>query len=193
MAGDLLRVDPGRRVIAAVPLVPITSAAPGAGPLVVRVALAKDEAVVWRDEIRPNSKSVPDLREVLEKSEEWLVGIDDQTLGRDRGVRVGVVGHWGRDTMLVREIAFLFRLPSDGNALRLVWSGLGNTRESHSEYCLIEGIATFQLVDGSTLERQMRITPNINRETRLPRARARALEKKCVAKEQSPQRFTLSP
>jgi len=185
------RIEGGRRVIAAVPLAPLTKSAPGAGPLVVRLALAKDEAVVWRDEIRPDGSGAPDLREVLDKSEEWLVGIDDQTLGQDRGVRVGVVGHWGKDSMFVREIALLFRLPSDGAPMRLVWSGLGNTRESRFDYCVIEGIATFQLADDRTLERQIRSRPNINRETRLPRARARALEKKCVAKEQPPQRFTI--
>jgi hypothetical protein len=91
------------------------------------------------------------------------------------------------------ELALLFRLPTDGGALRLVWSGLGNTRESRLEYCLIEGIATFQLVDDKTLERQIRITSNVNRETKLPRARARELEKKCVATPQDPQRFAITP
>jgi hypothetical protein len=57
------------------------------------------------------------------------------------------------------------------------------------EYCLIEGIATFQLVDDKNLERQIRLTPTINRDIKLPRAKARDLEKKCVAPPQEPRRF----
>jgi hypothetical protein len=163
-----------------------------AAPLVVRLGLIKDQAVLWRGELRPEGKESSELRELLDKSDEWLVGIDDQTLGRARGVRVGVVGHWGGEMMSVRELALLFSLPSDGGAMRLVWSGLGNTRESRLEYCLIEGIATFQLVDDKTLERQMHVTSNVNREIKVPRARARELEKKCVAKPQDPQRFPVS-
>ncbi len=199
------RVADGRQVIAAVPLAPLMPAAealkphrklarpaPEQPPLVIRLALAQDAAILWRGELRPDAKTSPELREVLERSEEWLVGIEDQTLGRDRGVRVGVVGHWGDEAMSVREIALLFRLPTDGGALRLVWSGLGNTRESRLEYCRIEGIASFQLVDDKTLERQMRVTANINRETKLARAKARELEKKCTAEPQDPHRFPVS-
>jgi hypothetical protein len=199
------RLDDGRQILAAVPMTPIVPAkavprkdADGkqspAGPLVVRVALAKDGAVAWRGEVRPDAKTTPELREVLEKSDEWLVAIEDVTLGHERGVRVGVVGHWGDDTMSVREIALLYRLPTSAGPLRLVWSGLGNTRESRLDYCLIEGIATFQMVDDKTLERQMRLTPTINHDnTHVPRARARALEKKCVADAPAPQRFPVAP
>jgi hypothetical protein len=201
------RIDDGREVIAAVPLAPLMptlslmkpprkgsrgSEKEKAAPLEVRLALAKDAAVLWRGEMRPDGKSAADLREVLEKSEEWLVGIDDQALGKARGVRIGVVGHWGREAMSVREIALLFRLPTDGGAMRLVWSGLGNTRESRLDYCLIEGIATFQLVDDKTLERQLRLTPTINRETKVSRPKARELEKKCVAEPQEPRRFPVT-
>jgi hypothetical protein len=121
------------------------------------------------------------------------VGIEDLNLGRERGVRVGVVGHWGDQAMSVREIAGLFRLPAEGAPLKPLWVGLGNTRESRLDYCLIEGIATFQLVDDKTLERQMRLTANVNRETKVPRAKARELEKKCTAEPQEPKRFPLSP
>jgi hypothetical protein len=199
------RVEDGRQVIAAVPLAPLPPAGelvrnrlkekkapPPPPPLVLRLALTRDAAILWRGEIKPEGKSNPDVREVLERSEELLVGIEDQTLGRERGVRIGVVGHWGEQTMSVREIAFLFRLPTDGGALRLLWSGLGNTRESRFEYCLIEGIASFQLVDDKTLERQMRVTSNINRETKVARGKARDLEKKCVAEPQDPRRFPVS-
>ncbi|HXU81346.1 MAG TPA: hypothetical protein VN914_08110 [Polyangia bacterium] len=200
------RVEDGREVIAAVPLPPLVPASellksrphkeakpstPPA-PLVVRLALARDAAILWRGEIKPDGKSSPDVREVLDRSEEWLVGIDDQTLGRERGVRIGVVGHWGEEEMSVREIALLFRLPTDGGALRLLWSGLGNTRESRLDYCRIEGIATFQLVDDKTLERQLRVTPSVNREVKLARSKARALEKKCVGESPNPQRFPVS-
>jgi hypothetical protein len=165
-----------------------------AGSLVVRLGMSKDGTVTWRGELRPDPKATPELREVLEKSDEWLVAIEDMTLGHDRGVRIGVVGHWGDETMSVREIALLYRLPEHAGPLRLVWSGLGNTRESRHDYCLIEGIATFQLVDDKTLERQLRVTPTINRDTNhLPRARARALEKKCVADPPAPQRFPIAP
>jgi hypothetical protein len=200
----------GRRVIAGVPLAPLTPAAPAtppgkggrarkreaqtapAGPLVVRLGLAKDEALLWRGELRPEAKDSLELRDVLEKSEEWLVGIEDQPLGADRGVRIGVVGHWGTDTMIVREIALLYRLPAGAGPMRLVWSGVGNTRESRLDYCRIEGIATFQLVDAGTLERRVHVSHNINHEVQLPRARARALEKQCVPREQPPQRFPLA-
>lgn len=198
------RLDDGRQVIAAVPLAPLVPQKTNvkkdagrespAGALVVRLALVQNGAVAWRGEVRPDAKTSPELREVLEKSEEWLVAIEDQSLGRERGVRVGVVGHWGNDAMSVREIALLYRLPPASGPLRLVWSGLGNTRESRLDYCLIEGIATFQLVDDKTLERQMRLTPTINHDnTHVPRARARALEKKCVAEAPPPQRFPIAP
>jgi hypothetical protein len=200
-----LRLDDTRRVIAAVPLAAIdplkalvarsskpVAAAP-APPLVVRVALAKGDAVVWRDEMRFDQSAPSDLREVLDKSEEWLVGIDGQNLGPSSGVRIGVMGHWGSEAMSVREIALLYRLPSDSGPLKLLWSGLGNTRESRSDYCLIEGMASFQLVDDRTIERQMRLTPIINRETQVPRRRARALEKSCVVTPQPNQRFAVRP
>ena len=194
------RIDGGRQVIAAVPLVPLgPSPGPtakakaregGAGPLVVRVALASGDRIVWRDEVHPERNASAEVREVLDKSEEWLVGIEDQPLGHDRGLRVGVVGHWGGDVMSVREIVLLYRLLPEGG-LRLVWTGIGNTRESRFDYCRLEGIATFQLVDDHTLERALRLTPSIDHDKQLPRARARALEKKCVVKEQEPQRFPL--
>lgn len=204
------RVEDGRQVIAAVPLAPLTPAldlmksSPAkpqpkgkqketAAPLEVRLALARDGAILWRGDMKPEGKNAADLREVLDKSEEWMVGIDDQALGKERGVRIGVVGHWGRDAMSVREIALLFSLPTDGGAMRLVWSGLGNTRESHLDYCRIEGIATFQLVDDKTVERQLRLTPTVNRDIKVPRAKARALEKKCVVEPQEPKRFPVTP
>jgi hypothetical protein len=179
--------------MAAVPLTPLggpsaTSKA-SAGPLVVRVALAKGETVVWRDDVRFDGAVPPELREVLDRSEEWFVGIDGQALGAAQGVRIGVMGHWGGDAMSVREIALLFRLPAGAGPLERLWSGLGNTRESRYDYCRIDGMASFQLVDDRTLERQMRLTPTINREAKVPRGRARALEKNCVAKPQPPQRF----
>jgi hypothetical protein len=200
------RVEDGREVIAAVPLAPLVPAAellkshahkvakeqPPQPPLVIRLALARDGLILWRGELRPDGATSPDLKEVLERSEEWLVGIDDQTLGRERGVRIGVVGHWGQEAMSVREIALLFRLPTEGGIPRLLWSGLGNTRESRLDYCLIEGIATFQLIDDKTLERQMRLTSNINRETKVAKAKARELQKKCVAEPQEPKRFPVS-
>jgi hypothetical protein len=201
------QVDDGRQVIAAVPLAPLPSAAeilkphtpkdgktPPQPPLVIKLALARDAIILWRGEVRPDAKTSPELKEVLERSEEWLVGIDDVNLGRERGVRVGVVGHWGEEVMSVREIALLFRLPAaDGVAPRLLWSGLGNTRESRLDYCLIEGIATFTLVDDKTLERQMRLTANVNRDTKLGRSKARALEKKCAVEPQEPKRFPIAP
>jgi hypothetical protein len=192
-----LRLDDSRRVIAAVPLTPLAGppvARPGsAPPLVLRLGLAKGDTVVWRDEMRFGAGAPTDLHEVLEKSEEWLVEIDGQPLGTTPGVRIGVMGHWGGEAMSVREIALLFRLPSDAGPLRLLWSGLGNTRESRSDYCLIQGMASFQLVDDRTIERQMRLTPIINRDTPVPRKRARALEKGCVAKPQPAQRFAVRP
>jgi hypothetical protein len=191
-----LRLDDTRRVIAAVPLAPLTGAAATRGraaPLVLRVALAKGETVVWRDEMRFGPTSPADLREVLDKSEEWLVGIDGQPLGAGAGVRVGVMGHWGSEAMSVREIALLFRLPSDAGPLKLLWSGLGNTRESRLDYCRIEGMASFQLIDERTIERQMRLTPVINREAPVPPRRARALEKGCVVTPQPAQRFSVQP
>ena len=203
------RLDDGRKVLAAVPLPRLVPAndtmnAPrsdfpkargpeSAAGLVVRLGLARDEAVLWRGELRPDARASADLREVLEKSEEWLVGVEDLLLGTQRGVRIGVVGHWGQEVMSVREIALLFRLPTDGGAMRLAWSGLGNTRESRLDYCLIEGMATFQQIDDKTLERQMRITSSINRDTKLPKAKARDLEKKCVVKPEDPRRFPVSP
>jgi hypothetical protein len=198
-----LRLDDSRRLIAAVPMAPLElpGAAPGARtptapPLILRLALAKGEEVVWRDEVRFDRAPPADLREVLAKSEEWLVGIDEQPLGSAAGVRVGVLGHWGGEptsSMLVREIALLYRLPPDAGPLRLLWSGLGNTRESRADYCLIDGMATFQLVDDRTLERQMRIVPVIKRETTLPARRARALERGCVVKPQPARRFPVPP
>jgi hypothetical protein len=189
-------VDDVRRVIAAVPLAPLRPPPKGggAGPLVLRIALAKGGEVAWREERRLAEDATlgPELREVLDKSEEWLVGIDEVALGGGRAVRVGVLGHWGHDAMSVREIAFLYKVPADGALVR-VWSGLGNRRESRAEYCLIEGVASFQLIDDKTLERQLRITSSINRETQLPRRRARELEKKCVAKPEPAQRFSLNP
>jgi hypothetical protein len=191
-----LRLDDGRRVIAAVPLVPLAGNAaikPGsAPPLVIRLGLAKGEEMVWHSETRLVAAAPADLREVLDKSEEWLVDVDAQTLGAATGVRVGVMGHWGGDVMSVREIALIFRLPPDTGELKLLWSGLGNTRESRSEYCLIEGIATFHLVDDRTIERQMRVKAIVNRDTPVPRQRARALEKGCVVKPQPAQRFAVS-
>jgi hypothetical protein len=204
------RVEDGRQVVAAVAMPslkslvaakmvrPATAADAGAKKpppdpaLVVELAVFKDGALVWRGQAHPDARGAPELREVLDKSEEWLIGIDDLALGDGRGVRVGVVGHWGGDAMSVREIALLYRLPPEGGAMRLVWSGLGNTRESRQDYCLIEGIATFQLVDDKTIERQMRLTPTINRETKLPRAKAKALEKKCTAEPQDPKRFPIA-
>jgi hypothetical protein len=200
-----LRLDDTRRVIAAVPLAPLDplkalvargskpAAATPAPPLVVRVALAKGDAVVWRDEMRFDQGAPADLREVLDRSEEWLVGIEGQDLGASNGVRIGVMGHWGSDPMSVREIALLFRLPSDAGPLKLLWSGLGNTRENRSDYCMIEGMASFQLVDDRTIERQMRLTPIINRDTPVPKRRARALEKNCVVTPQPNQRFAVRP
>jgi hypothetical protein len=198
------RLDDGRDVIAAVPLAPLvpasdvlktirkpTKPAP-APPLLIRLALARDATILWRGELRPDGKSAPDLKEVLERSEEWLVGIEDVNLGRERGLRVGVVGHWGDEAMSVREIAVLFRLPAEGQPLRPLWSGLGNTRESRLDYCLIEGIATFQMVDDKTIERQLRVTANVNRETKVPRSKARELEKKCTAETPEPKRFPVS-
>jgi len=198
-------LDDGRDVIAAVPLAPLVPAsellknvhtpekAMPAPPLVVRLALARDATILWRGEIKPDAKSAPELKDVLEHSEEWLVGIEDLNLGRERGLRVGVVGHWGNSAMSVREIAILFRLPGEGAPLKPLWLGLGNTRESRLDYCLIEGIATLQLVDDKTLERQMRVTANVNRETKVPRGKARELEKKCTAESPEPKRFPLSP
>lgn len=203
--GACWRLPDGREVLAAVPLPALVPASlikpprnPGkskpapATPLVVRLGLAKDQAMQWRGEIRPDAKETPDLREVLDRSEEFLVAIEDQALGAERGVRIGVVGHWGADTMLVREIALLFRLPTEsGAAMRLVWSGLGNTRESRFDYCRIEGIASFQLLDERTLQREVHVSHNINREIEPPRARARELEKKCVSTPQAAQKFPL--
>jgi hypothetical protein len=198
-------LDDGRDVIAAVPLAPLVPASdllksmrrpgppPAAPPLVIRLALAREATILWRGEIRPDAKTNPDLKDALARSEEWLVGIDDVNLGRERGLRVGVVGHWGDQAMSVREIALLFRLPPEGEPLKPLWSGLGNTRESRLDYCLIEGIATFRLVDDKTLERQMRLTTNVNRETKLPRAKARALEKKCTVEPEEPKRFPITP
>lgn len=197
------RLDDGRQILAAVPMAPLVPAKGppkkeaakegGAGPLVVRLGVSNNGAVTWRGELRPDPKTTPELREVLEKSDEWLVGIEDVTLGRDRGVRIGVVGHWGDATMSVREIAILYRVPAASGAPRLLWTGLGNTRESRLDYCQIEGIATFQLVDDKTLERQMRVTPTINHDNaHLPKAKARALEKKCVADAPAPQRFPVN-
>jgi hypothetical protein len=191
-----LQLDDSRRVIAAVPLAPLTGAAAArgrAGPLILRLALAKGDAVVWRDEMRFGAGTPAVLREVLDKSEEWLVGIDGQALGSSPGIRVGVMGHWGGEDMSVREIALLFRLPGDAGPLKLLWSGLGNTRESRSEYCLIEGMASFQLIDERTIERQMRLTPIINHEVAVPPRRARALERGCVVKPQPAQRFAAQP
>jgi hypothetical protein len=198
-------LDDGRDVIAAVPLAPLAPASEllknvhtpskptTAPPLVVRLALARDATILWRGEIKPDARTAPELKDVLERSEEWLVGIEDLNLGRERGLRVGVVGHWGDRAMSVREIALLFRLPGEAVALKPLWSGLGNTRESRLDYCLIEGIATFQLVDDKTLERQMRLTANVNRETKVPRAKARELEKKCTAEPPEPKRFPVLP
>lgn len=206
------RTPDGRQVIAAVPLPALVPAAVAikppvvkrtdagrptpdegapAGPLVVRLGLVRDGAVLWRGEIRPDGKTA-EVREVLKKSEEWLVGVEDQPLGEARGVRVGVVGHWGHDLMSVREIAFLFRLPAEAGAMQLLWSGIGNTRESRFDYCRIEGIASFQLVDPRTLERSVHVSHNINRETQLPRPQARALEKKCSPTPQPSQRFPIA-
>lgn len=188
-----LKLDDARRVIAAVPLAPLKPPAKGggAGPLVLRVALARGEQIAWKEERRLADPEA-DVREVLDKSEEWVVGIDEVALGGARAVRVGVVGHWGSEAMLVREIAFLYRAPPEGPLVRL-WDGLGNRRETRAEYCLIEGVASFQLVDDKTIERQLRMTSSINRETKLPKRRARELEKKCVAKPEPPQRFSLNP
>jgi hypothetical protein len=191
-----LRLDAVRRVIAAVPLTPLAGSAPikpgSAPPLVIRLGLAKGDEIVWHGDMRLGAGAPADLREVLEKSEEWLVDIDAQPLGMSTGLRIGVMGHWGGEVMSVREIALIYRLPADTGELKLLWSGLGNTRESRSEYCLIEGMATFQLVDDRTIERQMRVTAIVNRETPLPPRRARALEKGCVVKPQPAQRFAVS-
>jgi hypothetical protein len=189
-----LKIDDTRRVIAAVPLAPLKAPATGggAGPLVLKMALAKGDQIAWREERRLAGDAPEDVREVLDKSEEWLVGIDEVSLGGTPALRVGVVGHWGSDPMSVREIAFLYRAPADGAPAR-VWSGLGNRRESRAEYCFIEGVASFQLIDDKTLERQLRMTSSINHETKLPRRRARELEKKCVAKPEPPRRFSLNP
>jgi hypothetical protein len=192
-----LRLDDARRVIAAVPLPPLVPSAgtkPGAAPpLVLRLALARGETVVWRDEMRLGANASADLREVLDKSEEWLVGIDGQALGATTGVRVGVMGHWGGEAMSVREIALLFRLPADAGPLKLIWSGLGNTRDSRNQYCLIQGIATFALLDDHTIQREMRLTPIMNPDKPVPPRRARALEKSCLVKPQPAQRFAVLP
>jgi hypothetical protein len=196
------RVPDGREVIAAVPLPPLVPTsltkvgkpnkgkAPETAPLVVRLGVAREQTILWRGDVRPEAKETPELREALERSEEWLVGVEDQPLGAERGVRVGVVGHWGGDVMTVREIALLFRLPAEG-APRLLWSGLGNSRESRFDYCRIENIATFQLVDERTIEKTVHASHNINRDlaTPLPRARAKELEKKCVSTPQEPRRL----
>lgn len=199
------RVPDGRQVMAVVPLPSLIPTSlskigtkigkPSKGkpaetpPLIVRLGVVREQALLWKGEVRPEAKDSADLREILTRSVEWLVGVEDQPLGTERGVRVGVVGHWGDDVMTVREIAFLFRLPTEAGPLKLVWSGLGNTRESRFDYCRIENIATFQLVDPVTIQREVHASHNINRDVTLPRARARELEKKCSSTAQDPQRF----
>jgi hypothetical protein len=184
-----LRLDDARRVIAAVPLVPLDRSAAAEPRL--RMALASGDEVVWRDDIPFKRGAAPELEEVLAKSEEWLVGLESQPLGPTRGVRVSVVGHWGGTTMSVREIALLFRVPPGKGPPALVWSGLGNTRESRLDYCRIDGIASFALVDEHTLERTIDLKPTINHETPVAPRRARQLEKECVAKPEAPKRFKL--
>jgi hypothetical protein len=183
-----LRLDDTRRVIAAVPLVPADR--PSAEPR-LRMALTSGDGVIWRQDFPFKTGAGPELQEVLAKSEEWLVGLEDQPLGAAHGVRVSVVGHWGTTSMFVREIALLFRLPAAKGPLALLWSGLGNTRESRFDYCRIDGMATFSLIDEHTLERTIELTPTINRESPVPPKRARQLEKACTAKPEAPQRFRI--
>jgi hypothetical protein len=183
-----LRLDDARRVIAAVPLVPRDRAA--AEPR-LRMALASGDRVIWRQDIPFKAGAGPELQEVLAKSEEWLVGLEDQPLGAAHGVRVSVVGHWGETSMSVREIALLFRLPPGQGPMTLLWSGLGNTRESRRDYCRIDGMASFSLVDDHTLERKMAQTATINRDAPVPRKQARQLEKGCIAKDEPAQRFKI--
>lgn len=200
-----LGIEGGRRVIAAVPMTPLgppptgkarpakntTLAAP---PLVLWVALAHGDRIAWRERIGFGADMPSELREVLDKSEEWLVGIDGQALRSGRGVRVGITGHWGASSMSVREITLLYRVPAADatGPLKLVWRGLGNTRESHHDYCSLDGIASFQMVDDNTVEREMQVTPNINREARVSPKLKRALDKKCVVKPEQPRRFPVA-
>ena len=200
-----LEVEGKKRVIAAVPMTPLgppptgktraPRAALAAPPLVLWVALSDGAGIIaWKDRLTFDRKAPGELREMLLKSEEWVVGIDDQALGADRGVRVGVVGHWGESTMSVREIALLFRVPAQGSGpLKLVWQGLGNTRESRFDYCQLDGIATFKLLDERTVERQVSMTPIINRDAPVSEKLAGSLEKKCVAKPQPARRFPVVP
>jgi hypothetical protein len=183
-----LRLDDTRRVVAAVPLVPPDR--PTAEPR-LRLALASGDEVIWRQDFPFKAGAGPELQEVLAKSDEWLVGLEAQPLGAARGVRVSVVGHWGGSSMFVREIALLFRLPAAKGPLTLLWSGLGNTRESRFDYCRIDGMATFSLVDEHTLERKIELTPTINRDAPVPPRRARQLEKGCTTKPEAVQRFKI--
>jgi len=187
-----LQLEDGRRVAAAVPLAPLDPHAGKGAPLVIRLALARGDNVAWRDELRFGGTSPEELREVLAKSEEWLVSLDAQPLGALPGIRVSVFGHWGGATMLAREIALLYRLPADAaGPLKLVWSGVGNTRELRGERCLVERVATFQLVDDHTLERQVRLNPVTGPDA--PTARRRRREPACVIKPEPAQRFSLQP
>jgi hypothetical protein len=112
-------------------------------------------------------------------------------LTQDAGITWRDQVHLGADAPAeLREVLAKIRR---GPPPRLIWSGLGNTRESRYDYCQIDGMASFTLADDHTLERQVRVTPVINRETRLPRARARAIEKGCVAKPAPAERFPVTP
>src|SRR3712207_2884137 len=81
-----LDVDAERRVVAAVPLAPLTRAdadkraAKGEPPTTLVLALLDARRVVWRDRRDLLRDAAPEIRDVLDRSDELLVSIDPQPL-----------------------------------------------------------------------------------------------------------------
>ena len=116
----------------------------------------------------------------------------------DTRFRLYISHMWGQRDSTVREVALLLRLPATGDAPTVLWSGLGNARESRAELCRIETFTTFRVVDDHTLERASQVRATFDAKARaagISRAERREMQKKCVTPDPQPepQRFPLAP
>jgi hypothetical protein len=141
----------------------------------------------------------PELSEVLDHAEEWAVTITREEIEGDgratRMARIGIFGHWGEDNAHDHEAALLLRLPDGPEPPRVVWFGLGSTRENRFDVCRLEGRAQFRLVDGPNgtfIERRIRSRRSLER-PRMDAQLAASLVRRCTVRARPPARFPALP
>jgi hypothetical protein len=171
---------------------------PPRSTLPVLLGVVRGDKALWRDEVTVGKAAGPELQDAIAKAEDRFVWIEPQALGDGRGARVGISGQWGQRDSTVRELALVLGLRPGADAPRLLWSGLGNARETRSELCRIETFTTFRLVDEHTLERTSQVRATFDAKAKAPgvsKAERRELQKSCVAPDPqpTPQRFPIPP